>query len=150
MTQALSTRLKLSLDPLVYAYDTPGVMLPYLGRGFEGAERGVKLALIGMWNERISWTGVTHSSSLSAAGIKEGLYDIEALAAYLLYRLNTINSICEFLSFCSSDLLSVYQWPNQIYLPGTLSSLFKLNHHSNDIISPSVYVAASRRSGPHK
>jgi len=96
MTQALSTRLKLSLDPLVYAYDTPGVMLPYLGRGFEGAERGVKLALIGMWNERISWTGVTHSSSLSAAGIKEGLYDIEALAAYLLYRLNTINSICEF------------------------------------------------------
>jgi hypothetical protein len=59
MTQALSTRLKLSLDPLVYAYDTPGVMLPYLGRGLEGAERGVKLALIGMWNERISRTGVT-------------------------------------------------------------------------------------------
>ena len=47
MTQALSTRLKLSLDPLVYAYDTPGVMLPFLGRGSEGAERGVKLALIG-------------------------------------------------------------------------------------------------------
>ena len=47
MTQALSTRLKLSLDPLVYAYDTPGVMLPFLGRGLEGAERGVKLALIG-------------------------------------------------------------------------------------------------------
>lgn len=47
MTQALSTRLKLSLDPLVYAYDTPGVMLPFLGRGVEGAERGVKLALIG-------------------------------------------------------------------------------------------------------
>jgi len=47
MTQALSTRLKLSLDPLVYAYDTPGIMLPYLGRGAEGAERGVKLALIG-------------------------------------------------------------------------------------------------------
>ena len=48
MTQALSTRLKLSLDPLVYAYDTPGVMLPFLGRGLEGAERGVKLALIGL------------------------------------------------------------------------------------------------------
>ena len=47
MTQALSTRLKLSLDPLIYAYDTPGVMLPFLGRGLEGADRGVKLALIG-------------------------------------------------------------------------------------------------------
>lgn len=47
LTQALSTRLKLSLDPLVYAFDSPGVMLPFLGRGEEGAERGVKLALIG-------------------------------------------------------------------------------------------------------
>ncbi|KAF4618604.1 hypothetical protein D9613_009977 [Agrocybe pediades] len=73
MTQALSTRLKLSVDPLVYAYDTPGVMLPFLGRGTEGAERGVKLALI--------------------AGIKEGLYDMEALAAYLLYRLNILNPL---------------------------------------------------------
>lgn len=47
MTQSLSTRLRLSIDPLVYAYDSPGVMLPFLGRGVEGAERGVKLALIG-------------------------------------------------------------------------------------------------------
>lgn len=47
LTQALSTRLKVSLDPLVYAFDTPGVMLPFLGRGVEGAERGIKLALIG-------------------------------------------------------------------------------------------------------
>lgn len=47
LTRALSTRLKLSLDPLVYAFDTPGVMLPFLGHGQEGAERGVKLALIG-------------------------------------------------------------------------------------------------------
>jgi len=47
MTQALSTRLKISVDPLIYAYDSPGVMLPYLGRGTVGAERGVKLALIG-------------------------------------------------------------------------------------------------------
>ncbi|CAA7269952.1 unnamed protein product [Cyclocybe aegerita] len=73
MTRALSTRLKLSLDPLVYAFDTPGIMLPFLGRGEEGAERGVKLALI--------------------AGIKEGLYDTDALAAYLLYRLNVLNPI---------------------------------------------------------
>ena len=47
MTRALSTRLKLCLEPLVYAYDSPGIMLPYLGQGEEGAERGVKLALIG-------------------------------------------------------------------------------------------------------
>ncbi|KAG6896390.1 hypothetical protein C0992_008599 [Termitomyces sp. T32_za158] len=73
LTQALSTRLKVSLEPLVYAFDTPGVMLPYLGRGEEGAERGIKLALI--------------------AGIKEGLYDMEALASYLLYRLNVLNPI---------------------------------------------------------
>ncbi|KAI0052093.1 P-loop containing nucleoside triphosphate hydrolase protein [Auriscalpium vulgare] len=72
LTRALSTRLKLSADPLVYSFDTPGVMLPFLGRGDRGAERGVKLALI--------------------AGIKEGLYDIESLAAYLLYRLNVLNS----------------------------------------------------------
>jgi len=48
LTKALSTRLKLSEDPLVYSYDTPGVMLPFLGHGTRGAERGVKLALIGM------------------------------------------------------------------------------------------------------
>ena len=47
MTRVLSTRLKLSLDPLVYSYDSPGVMLPFLGNGARGAERGVKLALIG-------------------------------------------------------------------------------------------------------
>ncbi|KAK1232467.1 Mitochondrial GTPase 1 [Marasmius sp. AFHP31] len=47
LTQALSTRLKLSVDPLVYAFDSPGVMLPFLGQGEKGAERGVKLALIG-------------------------------------------------------------------------------------------------------
>ncbi|KAJ4470601.1 P-loop containing nucleoside triphosphate hydrolase protein [Lentinula edodes] len=73
LTQAISTRLKLSLDPLVYAFDTPGVMLPFLGQGASGAERGVKLALI--------------------AGIKEGLYDMDTLASYLLYRLNVLSPI---------------------------------------------------------
>lgn len=47
LTRAVSTRLKLCLDPLVYAYDSPGVMLPFIGKGDRGAERGVKLALIG-------------------------------------------------------------------------------------------------------
>jgi len=73
LTRAVSTRLKLCLDPLVYAYDSPGVMLPFIGKGDKGAERGIKLALI--------------------AGIKEGLYDVEALATYLLYRLNILNPI---------------------------------------------------------
>ncbi|KAG6918361.1 hypothetical protein DXG01_015010 [Tephrocybe rancida] len=83
LTQALSTRLKVSLEPLVYAFDTPGVMLPYLGRGEEGAERGVKLALIEPDVEPVL--------SLRVAGIKEGLYDMEALASYLLYRLNVLD-----------------------------------------------------------
>ncbi|KAJ4473112.1 P-loop containing nucleoside triphosphate hydrolase protein [Lentinula aciculospora] len=73
LTQAISTRLKLSIDPLVYAFDTPGVMLPFLGQGDIGAERGVKLALI--------------------AGIKEGMYDMDTLASYLLYRLNVLNPV---------------------------------------------------------
>ncbi|KZS96259.1 P-loop containing nucleoside triphosphate hydrolase protein [Sistotremastrum niveocremeum HHB9708] len=66
-TKVLSTRLKISEEPRVYAYDTPGVMVPFLGNGEAGAERGLKLALI--------------------AGIKESLYSVESLAAYLLHRL---------------------------------------------------------------
>ncbi len=50
MTRAISTRLKLSVDPLVYSYDSPGVMLPFLGKGDQGAERGIKLALIGEYS----------------------------------------------------------------------------------------------------
>ncbi|TDL22835.1 P-loop containing nucleoside triphosphate hydrolase protein [Rickenella mellea] len=71
LTRVLSTRLKLSQDPLVYSFDSPGIMLPFLGKGELGAERGIKLALI--------------------AGIREGLYDEEALASYLLFRLNLLN-----------------------------------------------------------
>jgi hypothetical protein len=98
LTKALSTRLKLSEDPLVYSFDTPGVMLPFLGRGDRGAERGIKLALIG----RCSKTSRYFRSLLSThfapcvAGIKEGLYDNEALAAYLLYRLNALDSTSTF------------------------------------------------------
>ncbi|KAH8829038.1 P-loop containing nucleoside triphosphate hydrolase protein [Flagelloscypha sp. PMI_526] len=73
LTQALSTRIKLSQDPLVYAFDTPGVMVPFLGRGQSGSERGIKLSLI--------------------AGIKDGLYDYDVQAAYLLHRLNLLNPI---------------------------------------------------------
>jgi mitochondrial GTPase 1 len=44
-TRAVSNVVKVLEHPLIYALDTPGVMVPYLGRGAEGAERGVKLAL---------------------------------------------------------------------------------------------------------
>ncbi|CBQ68214.1 conserved hypothetical protein [Sporisorium reilianum SRZ2] len=55
-------------DPPIYVYDTPGVMVPFLGHGAHGAERGLKLAI--------------------TAGIKDSLFDIQLLADYLLYRLN--------------------------------------------------------------
>lgn len=73
VTVSLSNRIKILEDPLVYAFDSPGMMLPFLGHGPAGAERGAKLALI--------------------AGIKEGLYQTETLAEYLLYKLNILNSI---------------------------------------------------------
>jgi ribosome biogenesis GTPase A len=63
LTRALSTRLRLTSQddaakglPRVYAFDTPGVMLPFLGNGGLGAERGMKLALIGK--------GIKHSVTL--------------------------------------------------------------------------------------
>ena len=47
MTRKLTGTVKIYEDPNVYVYDTPGVMLPYLGKGQQGAERGLKLALTG-------------------------------------------------------------------------------------------------------
>ncbi|PWY97444.1 hypothetical protein BCV70DRAFT_148445, partial [Testicularia cyperi] len=55
-------------EPPIYVYDTPGVMVPFLGHGAGGAERGVKLAI--------------------TAGIKDSLFDVQLLADYLLYSLN--------------------------------------------------------------
>ncbi|KAG8895982.1 Mitochondrial GTPase [Tulasnella sp. 408] len=71
LTQKTSERLKLCHNPPIYAVDSPGVMVPFLGRGNEGRERAFKLALI--------------------AGMKDSLYDDEALSAYLLYKLNRLN-----------------------------------------------------------
>ncbi|PWN48357.1 hypothetical protein IE53DRAFT_333857 [Violaceomyces palustris] len=67
-TSLMAREAKGEIDPPVYVYDTPGVMVPYLGRGRDGAERGVKLAV--------------------AAGIKSSLFDIQMLADYLLFRFN--------------------------------------------------------------
>ncbi|KAG9087797.1 Mitochondrial GTPase, partial [Ceratobasidium sp. 392] len=45
LTRTTSTPLKLHTDPLIYSVDTPGVMVPFLGRGDSGKERAMKLAL---------------------------------------------------------------------------------------------------------
>ncbi|KDN44510.1 hypothetical protein K437DRAFT_257029 [Tilletiaria anomala UBC 951] len=57
-----------SQTPPIYVYDTPGIMLPYLGAGPEGVEKGFKLAC--------------------TAGIKASLFDPLQLADYILWRLN--------------------------------------------------------------
>ncbi|QRV76060.1 50S ribosome-binding GTPase [Ceratobasidium sp. AG-Ba] len=71
LTQTTSTPLKLHTDPLIYSVDTPGVMVPFLGRGELGKERAMKLAL--------------------TAGIKESLFDTESMCSYLLHRLYLLN-----------------------------------------------------------
>ena len=73
-------------------------MLPYLGRGDRGAERGVKLALIGRQLYRAAAFTMLTLTLSGPAGIKEGLYDNEALSAYLLYRLNALNRAGTFVS----------------------------------------------------
>ena len=45
ITRKLTGTVKIYEHPTIYVYDTPGVMLPYLGQGALGAERGMKLAL---------------------------------------------------------------------------------------------------------
>ena len=76
-------------------------MVPFLGNGEEGAERGVKLALIGrywrlfpLWKTSIETDKTAFTNP--KAGIKEGLYNSEDLAAYLLDRLNILDPICKF------------------------------------------------------
>jgi len=54
--------------PAIYVYDTPGVMVPFLGSGEKGAEKALKLMV--------------------AAGMKTMWYDNVALADYLLFRMN--------------------------------------------------------------
>lgn len=66
-TRRLSTTIKISVEPPVYIYDTPGIMVPFLGRGTKGKEAALKLALTG--------------------GIKESLFEGDTVAEYLLWRL---------------------------------------------------------------
>ncbi|ORY90752.1 P-loop containing nucleoside triphosphate hydrolase protein [Leucosporidium creatinivorum] len=66
-TRRLSTVIKISEKPPVYIYDTPGIMVPFLGRGTKGNEAALKLALTG--------------------GIKESLFEGDTVSEYLLWRL---------------------------------------------------------------
>ncbi|GAA5891727.1 hypothetical protein JCM5296_001844 [Sporobolomyces johnsonii] len=66
-TRRLSTVIKIASSPPVYIHDTPGIMVPYLGRGIAGQEAALKLALTG--------------------GIKESLFEGDIVAEYLLWRL---------------------------------------------------------------
>jgi len=59
--------IKIATSPPVYIHDTPGIMVPFLGRGVSGQEAALKLALTG--------------------GIKESLFEGDILAEYLLWRL---------------------------------------------------------------
>ncbi|WWC99308.1 hypothetical protein V866_006209 [Kwoniella sp. B9012] len=68
ITRKLTGTVKIYDSPSVYVYDTPGVMVPYLGRGEDGAEKGLKLAL--------------------TAGIKESLFEQDAMVDYLLWKMN--------------------------------------------------------------
>lgn len=68
-TRKLSTVIKISEKPPVYIFDTPGIMVPYLGGGVAGKEAALKLALTG--------------------GIKESLFEWDTVSEYLLWRLRS-------------------------------------------------------------
>lgn len=68
-TRRLSTVIKIAEAPPTYIYDTPGIMVPFLGKGVAGKEAALKLALTG--------------------GIKESLFEGDTVAEYLLWRLRS-------------------------------------------------------------
>lgn len=45
LTRKLTGTVKVHETPPIYVFDTPGIMVPYLGKGQEGLEKGMKLAL---------------------------------------------------------------------------------------------------------
>jgi len=48
LTRKFTSHVKIHEQPDIYVSDTPGVMVPYLGRGTAGSEKGMKLAVTGM------------------------------------------------------------------------------------------------------
>ncbi|GAA5924660.1 putative GTPase MTG1 [Sporobolomyces koalae] len=89
-TRRLSTVIKIATSPPVYIHDTPGIMVPFLGRGVAGQESALKLALTG--------------------GIKESLFEGDILAEYLLWRLR-IRAEMQDQGWSNSDLLDSLALP---------------------------------------
>ncbi|GAA5973362.1 hypothetical protein JCM11641_003092 [Rhodosporidiobolus odoratus] len=84
-TRRLSTVIKIATSPPVYIYDTPGIMVPFLGKGVAGQEAALKLALTG--------------------GIKSSLFEGDVVAEYLLWRLR-IRAEMRDQGWTDSDLLT--------------------------------------------
>jgi len=101
MTRMTSNRMRICDDPLIYSVDSPGVMLPFLGYGDEARERAVKISLICMSGEtRNTFT------DYPIVAMKESLFHYEQLAAYLLYRINSIQTSGVAPSFRSNQKLT--------------------------------------------
>jgi hypothetical protein len=72
----------------VYAFDTPGIMVPYLGQGEDAGDRAFKMAITG--KSFHSYTTTVERATYNyrySAGIKETLFDPYDLAAYLFHLL---------------------------------------------------------------
>ena len=62
------------------------------------------------------------------AGIKEGLYDTETLASYLLYRMNVLDPVCEYPASCSPPTVECKN-SDAVFLPLAFRSLSTLPFH---------------------
>ncbi|GAA5908868.1 putative GTPase MTG1 [Sporobolomyces salmoneus] len=102
-TRRLSTVIKIATSPPVYIHDTPGIMVPFLGRGVSGQEAALKLALTG--------------------GIKESLFEGDILAEYLLWRLR-IRAEMQDQGWSNEDLLESLALPSTTPL-APLSDFFE-------------------------
>ncbi|GAA5998029.1 putative GTPase MTG1 [Rhodotorula paludigena] len=106
-TRRLSTVIKIATSPPVYIYDTPGIMVPYLGKGVAGQEAALKLALTG--------------------GIKESLFERDVLAEYLLWRLRIRGEMRDE-GWSDADLLERLQLPPTTSLSDPASFFVSLAH----------------------
>ena len=88
VTRKLTGTVKIHEDPNIYVYDTPGVMVPFLGHGDIGAERGLKYALTGWYLHSLISDLMTVADVPSVAGIKDDLFEREVVGDYLLWRMN--------------------------------------------------------------
>ncbi|SCV72428.1 BQ2448_3965 [Microbotryum intermedium] len=104
-TRRLSTFIKVSHNPPVYIHDTPGIMIPFFGKGTKGDEMALKLALTG--------------------GIKESLFEIETIGDYLVWRLK---ARCEDAigGYTKDDLMKALNLPLETTLDSSSEFLLAL------------------------